>query len=148
MIITSDIIKLAFKDKEPFCADATYATFTEKELRWYCKRFYFCAFRRRTQFWKKTNDCDDKAQGMQWNTNARYSWYRKDGAQSRAIGEVWYHVDGDPKKGHAINVAFISEGDRTCAEIFFEPQVAAMKGRLVVLPLTQDELDSIYFLRF
>ena len=57
-------------------------------------------------------------------------------AEGLAIGEIYYHKDGDDEGNHAINVIFAENGP-----IFFEPQQG------MPVKLSVKEMASIYYFR-
>lgn len=96
--------------------------------------------RERLYEWKSYHDCDNKsitfmafAAMCHSKTMAARQKEGKDTVQGIAVGMIFYLINGNKKKGHAINVVHSEKGIQ-----FFEPQ----NGR--ILNLTKKERDSIW----
>ena len=92
----------------------------------------------RVDKYHRSNDCDNFAMGYQWLANVCHSQSQSETTQAVSIGQVFYCIDGDPDKKHAINVAFVDEGEL----VYIEPQGPE------VIELSEAEERSIFFVRF
>ena len=85
--------------------------------------------------WDNKWDCEDFASFFK--SMAQVCHKKSSGtAEGLAIGEIYYHQDGDGEGNHAINVIFTENGP-----IFFEPQQG------LPVKLSDTEIKSIYFFR-
>ena len=82
--------------------------------------------------WNPKHDCDDKADALKLFAQRCFrEWGGEVEAEGFAVWRVWYRIDGDPSKGHAINRALTDEGF-----IYIEPQTAK------IVQFTQEEEAS------
>lgn len=86
--------------------------------------------------WTRRNDCDNFARAYAQAAQDCHALTTAGTEEGLAVGEVFYTKAG--AGGHAIVTAFVGDA----APIFIEPQNNA------VLPLTPDELSSVFFVRF
>lgn len=85
--------------------------------------------------WDKKWDCDDFSSFFRSLAQICHR-KSKGSAEGIAIGEIYYHQDGDNEGNHAINVIFLENGP-----IFFEPQSG------LPVKLSAEEMNSIYFFK-
>lgn len=84
--------------------------------------------------WKTRHDCDDKADALKVFAQQCFRHSRDTTeADGFAVWRLYYSVDADPGRGHAINAAMTDEGI-----VYIEPQTAR------IATLTQDEKRSIW----
>lgn len=85
--------------------------------------------------WKTRHDCDDKADALKVFAQQCFRHSRDTTeADGFAVWRVYYLIDADPGKGHAINAALTDEG-----VVFIEPQTAR------IVALTTEERGSIWY---
>ena len=94
--------------------------------------------------WQTFHDCDNKSilfmallQIVHANAMRKRKSAGQDTIEGVAVGVMYYGIDGDKTKGHAINIIY-SEGRLQ----YLEPQ----NGKLV--KLTQKEKDSCWYVTF
>jgi hypothetical protein len=86
---------------------------------------------------EEVHDCDDFARLC--SCLARICHARTNVAkQAIAIGEVEYHIEGDHRKPHMINVWFVRKKNGFIGELYYEPQTQSEKV------LSAVEFNSIY----
>jgi hypothetical protein len=121
-----------------FCADRNYAEVKKDYL---LKNFYNWykgfLFNQDVVRWDTRFDCDDFARSYSTLIQLAHFQAKGNNDEGVAVGEIFFHINGDPTKGHAINCAFTEEG-----LIFIEPQNGTQ------LHLSNEEVNSIFFARF
>ncbi len=121
-----------------FCLDSKYATVN---ITWLTTEYYQ-EFRKELSRvgiinWSEQFDCDHFARYYTSYLETKYfseNFMNKSGPQSVAVGVVFYLVNGDENRGHAINCA-IDDNDEI---IIIEPQ----NGKIVIL--SDKEKESVF----
>lgn len=126
-----------FGDAPVYVTDLEYYKVNENWLPIYYKKYQKQLFKNNVLEWREGFDCDKFSSyyasyaqlysfGQRWTQN-----------KGLAIGEVFYYKNGDLERGHAINVIVTDK-----KVIYIEPQTGEQ------IKLTQEELNSIFFVRF
>lgn len=128
----------------PFVAKARKSQVSDKDynvasLKWLMEKFYPFYVKKLEELgvsvWDSKWDCDDFSSFFR--SLAQICHKKSSGtAEGIAIGEIYYHQDGDNEGNHAINVIF---GETS--PIFFEPQQGLPKK------LSAAEMNSIYYFK-
>lgn len=133
-----DLQKFPFvaKARRSQISDGSYNITT---LEWIIQKFYPFFVKKLEELgvsvWDEKWDCDDFSSFFR--SLAQICHRKSKGtAEGIAIGEVYYHQDGDNMGNHAINVIFSESGP-----IFFEPQQGLPKK------LSTAEVNSIYYFK-
>ena len=109
-------------------------------LAWVMEKFYPFYVKKLGELgvsvWDSKWDCEDFSSFFKSLAQICHRKSAKGSAEGIAIGEVYYHQDGDDVGNHAINVIF-TDGQ----PIFFEPQQGLPKQ------LSPSEMNSIYYFR-
>lgn len=133
-----DLQKFPFvaKARRSQISDGSYNITT---LEWIIQKFYPFFVKKLEELgvsvWDEKWDCDDFSSFFR--SLAQICHRKSKGtAEGIAIGEIYYHQDGDNEGNHAINVIFLENGP-----IFFEPQSG------LPVKLSAAEMNSVYFFK-
>ena len=130
--------------KYPFVAKARKSQIGDKEyniptLKWTMEKFYPFYVKKLEELgvsvWDNKWDCEDFSSFFKSLAQICHR-KSKGSAEGIAIGEIYYHQDGDNEGNHAINVIFLENGP-----IFFEPQQG------LPVKLSAAEMNSVYFFK-
>jgi hypothetical protein len=131
---------IAAQDLPGWKGDTAYGEINSAWLKGFYIRWKADLFRKGVVKWEKRFDCNRFAAHFAAEAQIAYyienfhSW--TDG-RAAAVGEIWYLVDGQKDRGHAIVLAYTERGP-----VYIEPQT----GKEVTL--TSAERESVYFMRF
>lgn len=131
---------IQFTNAKVYCFDSKYTTVNLEWLqKTYYKEFKKELFKDGVVNWVGSFDCDKFSRFYSIYLQTKFlleHFADRTGPQSVAVGNLFYYIGADEKKGHAINIIF--KEDNTF--VYLEPQT----GELVTL--TEMERDSVFLI--